>query len=331
MYVILYKTQSAFIYKTGRSIDILGSYFVFRTQIRSVEDIKRFIDILTISTLIYGIFIIIEDLTYTNIITKYSGVYIPKLVRDGQIRCHGSFTNSILSGTFATAALPLLVANYSFNKDKWYIYAGLIAILPIVFLSASGAAKLSFAAAIVFLAMWKIKQHVKTIQKGFLFFVLISALIMKAPVWFLIAKASSIVGGGGYHRAFLIDQAFKYFSEWWLCGTTYTAHWFPYVLAISPNHCDLTNQFIFEGVNGGLLTMILFIFLIIQAYQRISGGLRLGNYEFLFWCFGVSLSVHIVTVFSISYFDQSAMYFFLLLGIIGTDTFSNNFELTKTT
>jgi len=47
----------------------------------------------------------------------------------------------------------------------------------------------------------------------------------ESPIWFLIGRLSAIIGGTGWARSELIDQAIKHFSEWWLLGTTYTAHW----------------------------------------------------------------------------------------------------------
>ena len=49
--------------------------------------------------------------------------------------------------------------------------------------------------------------------------VVIGQLVMKAPVWaILIARVSDLVGGGGWHRAFIIDVCIKNFGTWWLIG-----------------------------------------------------------------------------------------------------------------
>ncbi len=49
---------------------------------------------------------------------------------------------------------------------------------------------------------------------------------MKAPVWFLIGHAGdALVGGGGWHRAEIIDAAVKNFGDWWLSGTDNTGGW----------------------------------------------------------------------------------------------------------
>jgi hypothetical protein len=66
-----------------------------------------------------------------------------------------------------------------------------------------------------------------------------------------------------------------HFNEWWLLGTDYTAHWMPTGLDINPDSADITNQFIAEGVQGGLLTMALFIVLLVQAFRTLGKGLVL--------------------------------------------------------
>jgi len=99
-------------------------------------------------------------------------------------------------------------------------------------------------------------------------------LIMKAPVWFIIERISGIIGGGGYHRSELIDQAIKNFDDWWLVGTVYTAHWLPYYLPVSPGYVDITNEFIAQGVTGGVLKLVLFIWIIALAFKIIGNGIH---------------------------------------------------------
>ena len=117
---------------------------------------------------------------------------------------------------------------------------------------------------------------------------------MKAPVWYLIARLSEIVGGTGWHRAELIDQAVKNIDEWWLVGSHHTAHWMPYVLPDNPEMVDITNQYIWEGLMGGLLTMILFIVLIARCFQGIGNTVHSSKREnsgniYVSWALGAAL------------------------------------------
>jgi hypothetical protein len=144
---------------------------------------------------------------------------------------------------------------------------------------------------------------------------------MKAPVWFLMARMGDIVGGGGWHRAAIIDQAIAHVGDWWLLGTSNTGDWMATTLAFSPNSADITNQFVSEGLMGGLLTMILFIFVIVRCFRMI--GLSLKSMEespfaeqIIVWSLGASLLAHVMAFMSVSYFDQIIVFWYLLLAMI---------------
>ena len=67
-----------------------------------------------------------------------------------------------------------------------------------------------------------------------------------------------------------------HFNEWWLFGTTYTAHWGPAgeVVPSDPNMMDITNHFIVQAVSGGLLKLLLFIAIIVASFKSIGRRLR---------------------------------------------------------
>jgi hypothetical protein len=142
-----------------------------------------------------------------------------------------------------------------------------------------------------------------------------------------------MIGGSGWYRSYLIDQAINHFNEWWLMGTKNTAAWMPFALEndIFGAKADITNQFIGEGVNGGLLTLILFIMVIVYSFRTV--GYSLKKYEnnsfkekITVWALGAALFAHVMSFFSVAYFDQIIVYWFLLLAAIVA---SNN-KLMKT-
>lgn len=148
-------------------------------------------------------------------------------------------------------------------------------------------------------------------------------LLMKAPIWYLFARMSDLLGmGGGWYRSALIDAAVGHFAEWGLMGAVYTAHWMPFQL--TPNMADITNQYIGEGVDGGAISMVLFIGILVSAYRhvgiggasaRLVGFLRL---EVLAWVVGASLTAHAVSYLGIGYFDQMIVFWFLILSVAAT-------------
>ena len=87
---------------------------------------------------------------------------------------------------------------------------------------------------------------------------------MKSPVWFVLAKIDVVSGSTGFHRAYLIDRAVATFSQWWMLGTRTTAIFGEQI------HGDITNEYIWQGINGGILTMVLFILVIVNCFRGIG-------------------------------------------------------------
>ena len=94
-------------------------------------------------------------------------------------------------------------------------------------------------------------------------------LLMKQPVWHLLARIDLVGGSTGWHRYHLVDKFFDYFHEWWLLGTPNTGHW-------GPGLHDVTNQFVAEGVSGGILQLAGFCASIWFAFTGVSRSLVTG-------------------------------------------------------
>jgi hypothetical protein len=85
-------------------------------------------------------------------------------------------------------------------------------------------------------------------------------------------------------------------------------------LAVDPNHTDITNHYIGMGVVGGLLLMVLFIWLLVKGFCQVGRAIRSqGDKSFCAWTVGASLFAHAVTCLSVSYFDHSIMFLYLTL------------------
>jgi hypothetical protein len=170
--------------------------------------------------------------------------------------------------------------------------------------------------------MWKWRRHLNFIRWGLVATVCVLALVMSAPVWYVMAKLSDFFGGDGWHRAWLFDQAFSHIHEWWMFGTSYTAHWGEggQVIYADPNMMDITNHYIMEGVKGGLVKLGLFTGIIVACFSAVGRVLRTrsskSRAEFFVWTLGVSLFAHCVSFVSITYFDQIIIVWFWLLAVI---------------
>jgi len=322
-YTLLWQTSDAFINRLGLAYNTLGLYFLFRYIIRDFDDINRVIKMLAIIIVPLAVAMLLENATGRNLFSFFGGVPEVTWIRNGRLRCQGPFRSPILAGTFGATLIPFFVALWFDKKNlKTLSLIGFISATIITVTSASSGPAMAYLFAVIALAMWPFRIHMRTIRWGILFSLVLLHLIMKAPVWYLMARIGNLIGGTGWHRAYLIDQAIKYFNEWWLLGAKSTAHWMPYTLPNS-DRADITNQFIVEGVNGGLITMLLFIAIIVYCFKGLGRALQATeDYPFAeritLWSMGAALFAHTMTFFSVSYFDQIIVSWYLLLAMIAT-------------
>jgi hypothetical protein len=125
-------------------------------------------------------------------------------------------------------------------------------------------------------------------------------LVMNSPVYSLIARIDIIGGSTGWHRYALIDAAIREFRTWWLLGIDSTAAW-------GHGLFDVTNQFVLVAVNGGLLSLVLFVALLGSAYRGVGTAWRrapTSGTSFLMWSIGASLFCHCMCFLAVSYFAQ---------------------------
>ncbi|GAF86662.1 unnamed protein product, partial [marine sediment metagenome] len=103
------------------------------------------------------------------------------------------------------------------------------------------------------------------------------------------------------------------FDEWMLLGTSDTERW-------GWGLHDLANQYVFEGVTGGVVTLLVFIILLIYAVKITGAFLLHGDndkYKWLSWGICVSIFSHCVSFFAITYFTQMKMVLYLTFAIVG--------------
>lgn len=307
----------------GFAYNALGTYFLVRVLTQDAEDLVAHLRFLALVGLIIGLFMASEAVSHRNAFALLGGVpEIPDL-REGRPRCQGPFRHPILAGTFGATLFPLAVGLWfepSGNKTRALM--GLVGSLIITGVSVSSGALLTLMAAILGFALWPMRERMRLFRRGAVVLVLGLALVMKAPVWYLISRVSDLVGGTGWHRSYLIDQFVQHFNEWWLIGTSYTAEWAPagQVLVVDPNNMDITNHYVAQGVGGGIWMLGLFLAIIVCSFKivgrTVHGELPNALEPKLVWALGVTLAAHCTAFISISYFDQIQVFWFWLLAII---------------
>lgn len=321
--VLLEKSLEGLINRLGLAYNALGCYYLFRFLIRDRDDLLTLLKMMAIIIVPLAISVLIEKTTSRNIFSIFGGVPEITMIRDGKLRCQGPFRHPILMGTFAATLIPLFVSLWFKDKGgKLFSIIGIISATIITYASSSSGPLLSYIFALIALFMWPLKNHMRAIR-WVIFIGLVSLhMIMKAPIWFLIGRLAEFTGGTGWHRSQLIDTTIRHFNEWWLTGTKYTAHWM-WSASNDPNMIDITNQFILEGVNGGIWRMGAFIIIIILCFRALGKSILLLkdqpiDLRIFSWSLGAALFTHIVSFISVSYFDQIIVFWYLLLAMIST-------------
>ncbi len=321
--MLLWQTSEAVINRLGFLYNVLGLYFIFRVFIRNFQDMETTIKILTILVIFLAVIIGIESFTGKNLFSAFGGVPELTVMRNGKLRCQGPFRHPIMAGTFgATQAIVIASLWFCSGKKKLLALIGVIAAAVIVLAAGSSGGALTLLVGLAGMCMWIFRKKMRFLRWALLIGILALHLSMHAPVWYLFARLSNVFGGTGWHRAYLIDQAISHFDEWWLIGTKNTAHWMPYSLA--GGEADITNQYLQEGVDGGLISAILFISIIVVCFKAIGDQNRRNEdkvpsqFRMVIWLLGVSLFQHTTAFLSVPYFDQMIVFWYLLLAFIAT-------------
>ena len=241
-------------------------------------------------------------------------------IREGRLRCQGAFAHPILAGCFWASLMPLIVVQWWHpGRSRLTVVIGLVCMMTIIMMCASSTpiAALMFGA--IGMGFYLMRTSMQRVIWAMCLMLFGLHLVMKAPVWHVLARIDLAGGSTGWYRYLLFDEWVNHFHEWWLFGVVSTGHWgAQYGLKLY----DITNQFVLEGIRGGLLTVLLFIVVLIAAFRDVGRAWRAaaGNryHVLLAWALGVSLFIHCTDFLAVSYFGQIRFIYYLLLAAIGS-------------
>jgi hypothetical protein len=319
---IIFHSAGVRIARLGMIFDTFGAYMLFRIFVQDYEDfinISKFVCIIFVplaGAMLY------EKFTGNNLFAPLGGYNMPAELREGHFRARGPFVHQIFAGTVGAVCIPMALLLW--RKQRTLSLIGLVATGSIVIASGSTGPLLTTLSIFFALSLWKIRSYVRMIRWLAVALVIALDVVMNDPVYFLMARLDIHGGSTGWYRAALIQSAIKHLNEWWLVGTDYTRNWMPTGIEANQNNADITNYYLQMGVWGGLLLMLLFIWVLVAAFRAISHELRLQanapeERQFLVWVLGSILFGHAVTFFSIAYFDhQSVVFLYLALAAIGS-------------
>lgn len=323
----------------AKGLDGILSYFVCRALIQSSEDLKWFSKIFIIVLIPFVGCLAIERLTQKNLFT-YVGATSETWIREGKVRCYGSFRHPSLLGSLGACFFPMFVGLSTEPHLRKRMILGCLVSLAIVFASNSGGPVSVLTIAFIGWLFWPLRRRMQTVRRLLSGSLLLLALSMNAPIWYLLARVSSITGGTGWHRSYLMDVAFKNISQWGLIGTRLEniEGWFPYILPATGS-ADITNQFIGFGIQGGILAMLFFLYFIYTSFSYLGKALKVARtsenniQEKILWGLGVSLTAHVSNWFGITYFDQFHLLWLIQMGALvslSQHTLSTEYETPAT-
>jgi hypothetical protein len=307
----------AFIKAAGDTVDILGGYLVVRFLITDDQVVRRTVKTLAAICLINGACMIAEKIININVFGLLGGIPLAVTVRDGHIRSSGVL-GCIYAGAFSGVLIPLFLWLWTDGKSRMAAFAGLAGAMAMVITSYSSTSWMALMGSLVGLAFWPLRTQMQLVRRGLALTLVALHLVMKAPVWALIARIDLTGSSSGDHRFHLVDMTIRHFSDWWLLGFKHPGDW-------GWDAWDLTNQFVAVALTGGLLTLVLYIAIFKIAFSAIGTSRSQvqgdRSQEWLLWCLGSVLSATIVAQFGINYMQQLLMGFFPLLACISVSTF----------
>lgn len=314
--VLLFQNSQAFIFQLGLLYSAFGAYFLLRCLIRDQEDVVRAIRVLALIVVVLGGVMAFEHLTngwnpYALLGGARAGYFAADLSRDGHVRSTATFGTPILAGTFGAVLLPVFVGLWmSDRRQRSAALLGILGATAMTAASHSSTPAFAYVVGIVGLCLWPIRGMMRIVRWGIVVTLVSLQMVMKAPVYHLITRIH--ISGDSYHRYALIDECVRHFWDWWLIGTKSNATW-------GWDMWDTANQYVATAINGGLLSLILLIAIIVYSYKYLGRARRAApdkQQALFFWALSSALFAVTLSFLGISLWDQSVVGWYILLAFI---------------
>jgi len=316
IYCILWRQTDAFINRLGFLYTALGVYFFFRLMLEDRQDVVRVIKLLAFVCLVFAVGMVIERHTDRNYFSILGGIPDVTMVRDGMIRAEASFENAISAGIFGAALLPAFIGLWREKGARLFSIVGVLAACLMAYGSNSATPIMVCAAGAGALFLWPFRDSLKWFRRGAVAMIIGLQLVMKANVWALIERVR-IGGGTSFHRYELVNGFIVHFFQWCLIGVRSTAGWGWFTF-------DQANEYVYVGANGGLLTFIFFIAILVYCCKGLGNARKAPGQDratqWFLWGLGSFLFAHMVAFFGLSYFDQVQIQLYLLFAMIACIT-----------
>jgi len=315
--VLLFREWGALVYQLGNVYTICGIYFLLRYLLRDERDVIRMLRALAYVAAVAAIVMTWEMITGRNPYALLGGadaaIHATSMARADRFRATGGFAHPILAGTFGAILVPLFVLLWQDDRKNRIIAAvGIISATIITLASNSSTPILAYAAGVLALCMWPARNRMRAIRWAVVIVMVSLHMVMKAPVWHLIARIDLSGGSSSYHRFMVVDQCIRHFSDWWLVGVKSTYEW-------GWDMWDTANQYVSICDCSGLVPFVLFLAAIVYGFQYLGRARKAAGSrreQIFLWGLGSALFANVVAFMGISYVDQTQVVWYgLLAGI----------------
>jgi hypothetical protein len=315
--IVLFREWGALIFQLGNIYTIFSVYFLLRYLVRDERDIIRTFRTLAYVAALVAVVMTWEMTTGRNPYALLGGAqaadYATAIARAERFRARGCFMHPILAGTFGAILLPLFVLLWqSGKKNRALAAVGIVSATVITLASNSSTPILAYAGGVLALCLWPVRNWMRVLRWVAVIAIVSLHIVMKAPVWHLIARIDISGGSSSYHRFMVVDQCIQHLSDWWLVGVKSTSEW-------GWEMWDTANQYVSVCDGSGLLAFILFLATIVYGFTYLGKARRdAGNrkQQIVLWALGAALFANVVAFMGISYVDQIQVVWYGLLAAI---------------
>jgi hypothetical protein len=316
--VLLFHNSEAFIYQMGQLYTAFGAYFLLRCLIRDGEDVVRAIRTLAVIVVLLAGVMVVEQVTrgwnpYALLGGARSAFYAHELIREGRVRSMGSFSQPLLAGWFAAATIPLFIGLWITNKNyRGSAVFGILGATVMMFATHSSTSTISYMAGLLAFCFWVFRNQLRLIRWGTVAVLVGLNMVMKAPVWHLLARVDVAGGSTSWQRYDLIQTCVTHFWNWWLVGTNLNSRW-------GWSMWDTTNQYVATAYSGGLLGLIFLIAVLVYGFKYVGRARKAATDKkqaLFFWALGSALFSSAIGFIGVSLWDQSIVGWYALLTCI---------------
>ena len=314
-YTLRIGTVDALVNRCGWALDVAGGYFLFRCLIRTWDDLKSIFDFTALLSVAVAALMAVEWSTGRNLFSVFGGVPSVTRVREGRLRCQGAFSHAILAGCFWALLIPGIVGRYWGESHRQRMIVSVVACFAIVGFSSSSTPLMTLTAGFLGIMLFRLRRSMQTLRWLTVIVLITLHFTMDKPIWHLMARADFVGGSTGWHRYVIFDTAIKHLSDWIALGVSNPLAWKVWQMR------DITNQYLYEGFNGGGLALFFFLATMACGFVYVGRMVRalegMPN-QFFVWTLGVLLASHAVTFLGVTYFGQISALWHLSLAMIAS-------------